>query len=67
MVKDVKKLALEIADRVGKHEARKLLVEAGISTSTAEKLVRNVYASEIKELTRQAILKAYEAHKKIAS
>jgi hypothetical protein len=67
MVKDPKVLVKEIASRVGKHGARKLLVDAGISTSTADKLVGDRYASEVKELTRQAILRAHEACKKAAS
>lgn len=67
MVKDPKKLVMEIANRVGKHGARKLLVDEGVSTSTADKLVCNRYDSEVKELVRQAILRAYEAHKLVAS
>lgn len=63
MVKDPKKLVTEIANRVGKHGARRLLVDEGVSTSTADKLVGNRYVSEVKELVRNAILKAYEKAK----
>lgn len=67
MIKDPKKLVMEIADRVGKHGARKLLVDEGVSTSTADKLVGDRYESEVKELVRNAILRAYEAHKKLSA
>lgn len=67
MVKDPKKLIIEIANHVGKHEARRLLVDEGVSTSTADKLVTNRYKNEVGQLIRQAILKAYEAYKKEAS
>lgn len=67
MVSDPKKLVLEIAARVGKHETEKLLMAEGVASSTAGKLAANRYDSEIKELVKNAILRAYEAYKKAAS
>lgn len=67
MVKDPKKVVLEIAQQVGKHEAQRLLVDEGVSTSTAQKLVANRYKNEVGQLIKQAILRAHEAAKRLAS
>lgn len=67
MNKDPKKVVMEIANHVGKHDARKLLVDEGISTSTADKLVANRYKNEVGQLIKQAILRAYEVSKRQAS
>lgn len=67
MIKDPKKIVKEITNQLGKHEARRLLVDEGLSTSIAEKLVGNRYQNEVGQLVRQAILKAYDASKKTAS
>lgn len=67
MAKDPKKIVQEIANQVGKHEARKRLVDEGVSTSTADKLVRDRYPSEIGQLLLQAILKARAALGRSAS
>lgn len=63
MLKDPKIIVRELASQVGKHEAQKLLVDEGVSTSTAQKLVSDRYKPEIKELVRQAIGRAIEAAK----
>jgi hypothetical protein len=60
---DPKKLVLELAKQIGKGEARRLLVEEGVSTSTAEKLVGERYESEVRGLVRAAILRAMQAAK----
>lgn len=67
MIKDPKKVVLEIAQQVGKHEAQRLLVDEGVSTSTAQKLVANRYHFEVGQLVRQAIMRALEASKRTAS
>jgi hypothetical protein len=67
MTKDPKKVVMEIAQQVGKHGARKLLVDEGVSTSTADKLVTNRYPNEVGQLVKQAILRAYEVAKRQAS
>ncbi len=67
MVKDPKAVVKEIATHVGKHDARKLLVNEGISTSTADKLVANRYSNEVGQLIKQAILRAYAVAKRQAS
>lgn len=67
MLKDPKKVVLEIANQVGKHEAQRLLVDEGVSTSTAQKLVANRYKPEVGQLVKQAILKAAAAAKRVAS
>lgn len=64
MIKDPKITVRELVARVGKHEASRLLVEAGVSTSTTSKLVSNNYKSEVKNLVTQAIAKAWELSKK---
>ena len=61
MIKDPRKLVVELAQKVGKHDAQRLLVDEGVSTSTAQKLVGARYHSEVKELTRQAIMRAFDA------
>ncbi len=66
MIKDPKKTVRDIADQVGKQEARRLLVVEGISTSMADKLVADRYGSEVRQLVRQAIGRALEAAKKMA-
>ncbi len=67
MVKDPKLLVKQIANHVGKHGARRLLVDEGISTSTADKLVGNRYSNEVGQLVTQAIHRAYEVAKRQAS
>ncbi len=68
MMKDPKKAACELAARVGKHEAQRLLMSEGVSSSLAQKLVGNRYQAEnIGQLVRQAILRALEAAKLQAS
>jgi len=67
MAKDPKILVKEIANHVGKHGARKLLVDEGISTSTADKLVAERYASEVGQLVLAAILRASARAKRQAS
>lgn len=67
VTKDLKQAVSELAKRVGKPEARKQLVSAGISLSTAEKLIRETYPSEIGSLLANAISRAIEASKQRAS
>lgn len=65
--RDPKELVQELAESLGKNEAKKFLVAEGISTSTADKLVGNRYASEVRGLVQQAIIRACEsARKRIA-
>jgi hypothetical protein len=58
--KSPQEVVAELTELVGKHEARRLLVGEGISTSTSDKLVRNRYEHEIKHLMFQAINRAYK-------
>jgi hypothetical protein len=67
MAKDPKELVKQLAQQVGKHEARRLLVEEGVSTSTAEKLVGARYKNEVGLLIKDAVLRALESAKRIAS
>lgn len=67
MVKNPKKLVKELSAQVGRPEAKRLLVVEGVSISTADKLVRDVYKNEVGLLIQAAILKAVEASKKQAS
>lgn len=67
MDRDPKEIVRQLALQVGKHEARRRLVDEGISTSTADKLVGERYPSEIGQLLLQAILKARMAIKRPAS
>lgn len=59
VMNDPKDLVKEIIARVGKHGALRLLINQGVGTSTAEKLVRNRYSSEMGQLLRQAVEQAY--------
>lgn len=61
--KDPKEEALELANQVGKPEARRLLVVAGISPHTADKLISGRYTSEVGLLVGAAIQRAIEAAK----
>lgn len=66
MLKDPKRAVIEVAKQVGKHETQRLLVEQGVSTSTAQKLVADKYPSkELGQLLVQAIVRAVEASKKL--
>lgn len=67
MLKDWKKNVKDMAKRVGKSEAKRQLVVAGVSTSTADKLIRDVYPSEVGPLLGAAIQRAIEASKQQAS
>lgn len=53
--KDLKRMAEEFANKVGKPEARKLLVLEGISPHTADKIISGRYPSEIGDLLGAAI------------
>lgn len=66
-MKDPKQLVAALAQQVGKHGAQRLLVDEGVSTSTAQKLVAERYKAEVGQLIRQAILRACENAKKEAS
>jgi hypothetical protein len=63
MSKDPKKVVQELVRLVGKPRAERLLIEADVSPSTAGKLVRGTYASEVGLLIASAIEKAKEAAK----
>ena len=65
MNKDSKEVVLEIARQVGKHEAQRLLVNEGVSTSTAQKLVYEKYKAEVGEMMRRAIARAADAAEKL--
>jgi hypothetical protein len=67
MMKDPKELVRKLTQQVGKHEAKRLLVDEGVSTSTADKLVADRYKSEVKELIRKAIVGAVGKAKAKAS
>lgn len=67
MVKDPKKLIKELSAQVGRPEAKRLLVSEGISISTADKLVRDVYKNDVGLLIQDAIRRAIEASKQRAS
>ena len=62
-----KQAAMDLAKRVGKPEARRLLVVAGISPHTADKLISGRYTSEVGLLVGAAINRAVEAAKQLAS
>ncbi len=64
---DLKKTAIEIAKRLGKGEARRLLVVEGVSPHTADKIIGGRYQSEIGALVGAAIKRAFEASKVKAS
>ncbi len=61
MNKDPKKIVEELVEMLGKQRAERLLIEADISPSTAGKLVRGKYPSQIRFLMGAAIAKAREA------
>lgn len=65
--KNLKKDIADLAKRVGKPEARRLLVVAGISPHTADKLIGERYPSEVGILVGAAIQRAIEASKQEAS
>lgn len=67
MVKDPKKLIKQLTSQVGKPEAKRLLISEGISISTADKLVREVYKNEVGLLIRAAVLRAVKASEQEAS
>ncbi len=67
MIKDPKKLIKELASQVGRPEAKRLLVTEGISVSVADKLVRDVYKSDVGLLVQDAISRAIKAAKAKAS
>lgn len=64
---NLKRAVLDLGQRIGKSEARRLLVVAGASPHTADKLLRGVYPSEIGHLLGDAIGRAIEAAKVKAS
>lgn len=55
------------ATQIGKSEARRLLVVAGVSPHTADKLIGGRYPSEVGLLMGAAIERAIEASKQAAS
>lgn len=65
--KDLKQAVLELAQKIGKSEARRLLVLEGISPHTADKVLRGCYESEIGALVEGAIQRAIAASKEKAS
>lgn len=65
--KDMKKAVVMWAEQVGKPEARRHLVVAGISPHTADKLVGNRYPSELGILMCAAVERAMRASKQQAS
>lgn len=67
MSKDPKKTVKEIIQLVGKPKAEKLLIGADVSPSTAGKLVRGTYESEVGALVAAAIERAREAAESQAS
>jgi len=60
MIKDPKAVVREIIQLVGKPEAERLLIDAGVSPSLAAKLKRGKYRSEIGRLVAEAIARAKE-------
>lgn len=64
---ELKRKTIEFAKRVGKPEARRLLVVAGISPHTADKIIGGRYPSEIGILLGAAIQRVIEASKQAAS
>lgn len=58
MSKDPKDLVKEIVSKVGKPKAERILIACDVSPSTAGKLVRGTYASEVGALVAAAIAKA---------
>jgi hypothetical protein len=61
MSKDTKKKVKELVQLAGKRGALALLIKEGLSASTADKLIRDRYPSEAKELIRMAIARAIQA------
>lgn len=64
---DYKAAVKELVNQVGKLEAQKLLIAAGVSPSAAYKLTNNNYPSEIGGLLGAAIMRAIAASKQKAS
>jgi hypothetical protein len=64
---DLKKLIRDMAIRVGRTEALRLLVVAGVSPHTADRLSRDAYQSQIGNLLGKAIKEAVKASKREAS
>lgn len=67
MSKDPKEIVGEIIRLVGKPAAERLLITAKVSPSTAGKLVRGKYSSEIGILIAEKIEKARLAAERLAS
>lgn len=67
MRKDPKDVVTEMVNQVGRHDARRLLVNEGISVSTAEKLVSGRYQPQVGYLITLAVMRAYEEAKLRAS
>ncbi len=65
--KDPKKTVLEMGARLDHSEARRLLVTAGISPSTADKLLYGTYEHKVGPLAAAAIQRAYRAFKRAAA
>jgi hypothetical protein len=63
---DLKQIVLEMASRVGKLKAHELLLSEKVAPSTATKLLRGSYPSEIGELLGAAILRADEKARQVA-
>lgn len=61
MSKDPKDVVQEIVQLVGKPKAERLLIIADVSPSTAARLVRGTYESEVGTLVAAAIEKARAA------
>ncbi len=62
-----KDIVRELVDRVGKREARRLLVISMVAPDTAAKLVNGRYQSEVGDLLGGAIGRANESSKQAAS
>lgn len=64
---DPKKIVKELVARVGKPEARRLMIAAGVGIDTAIRLSNEKYQSEVGALVGAAIVRANEASKQKAS
>ncbi len=67
MTKDPRDAVKDLVRREGRRRVLGALIEEGISASTADKLVRGLYPSKVKDLVGMAIHRVTESLKNKAS
>lgn len=65
--KNLKQIVKDMAQRVGTLQAHGFLIGEKVSPSTATKLIKGTYPSQVGELLGAAILRADRASRKLAS